>query len=191
MEQDDYKFECQECAECCSGGHGFIFLSDNDISRIIKRLNLDFKSFLNQYCITVDCGSYKTISLKEKKKIKNGIKIYDCIFLHDRRCIIYEDRPEQCKTYPFWPGIVFNADSWKSEASCCPGINKGKSISREQVESFFLRSRLNIRFKINEKLNEGNIDGTSFLGCKGINSYTDDTCSNEKSDILDNSKSEN
>lgn len=35
---------------------------------------------------------------------------------------MYNFRPVQCRTYPFWTGILADESSWKSEAKHCPGI---------------------------------------------------------------------
>ena len=39
-----------------------------------------------------------------------------CIFLNDEGlCNIYEARPVQCSTYPFWPRIMASRGAWNSE----------------------------------------------------------------------------
>ena len=40
-----------------------------------------------------------------------------CIFLdkHTNQCQIYEARPTQCRTYPFWPSIVESVQDWNDE----------------------------------------------------------------------------
>jgi len=55
-----------------------------------------------------------------------------CIMLdkHDKkRCTVYEDRPTQCRTYPFWPAHVIGKAEWMAEASRCEGINNSSSSS--------------------------------------------------------------
>ena len=40
-----------------------------------------------------------------------------CVFLgQDNRCKIYHHRPVQCYTYPFWPSILSDSETWKDEA---------------------------------------------------------------------------
>jgi Fe-S-cluster containining protein len=55
----------------------------------------------------------------------------DCVFL-DREaipgkaiCSLYSARPQQCKTWPFWPEIIEDKKSWNDAKSGCPGIGKG------------------------------------------------------------------
>jgi hypothetical protein len=49
-----------------------------------------------------------------------------CIFLDEPTgaCGVYEVRPRQCRTYPFWPAIVATEAAWQREAAKCPGIGE-------------------------------------------------------------------
>lgn len=49
---------------------------------------------------------------------KNG----DCIFLEGKRCSLYEVRPKQCQSYPWWPENLHTEESWKLAAASCEGI---------------------------------------------------------------------
>lgn len=41
-----------------------------------------------------------------------------CIFLHptSKQCTIYDVRPVQCYTYPFWPSLLKSVEDWNGEA---------------------------------------------------------------------------
>ncbi len=54
---------------------------------------------------------------------------------------MYEARPIQCSTYPFWSSIVSSESAWESEAIDCPGIGKGRLRKREDVEDSLYQSR--------------------------------------------------
>jgi Fe-S-cluster containining protein len=57
-----------------------------------------------------------------------------CQFLRDKKCSIYEARPTQCRTWPFWPEVL-NAKCWDKEvASFCPGVGKGRLWTPEEIE---------------------------------------------------------
>ncbi|MDP6388243.1 MAG: YkgJ family cysteine cluster protein, partial [Candidatus Pacebacteria bacterium] len=57
-----------------------------------------------------------------------------CPFLKDGQCIVYDARPTQCRTWPFWPDNM-NPSTWKKEIeSYCPGIGKGKLYSTEEID---------------------------------------------------------
>ena len=62
----------------------------------------------------------------------------DCIFLRkidgQKKCIIYQVRPNQCRTWPFWSSNLVSPDTWNEAAQGCPGINRGKFYSFEEIE---------------------------------------------------------
>ncbi len=60
-----------------------------------------------------------------------------CIFLDPEsgRCGVYEARPTQCRTYPFWRSLVVDG-SWHEEAGIyCEGVGKGREYSRAEVDA--------------------------------------------------------
>ncbi len=121
------KFECQGCNYCCSCEPGYVFLSDEDLQNLCKHFSMDEDTFIKIYCRKVSIGFGYRISLLEKDN-------YDCIFLTKNGCSCYESRPLQCRTYPFWPRIVEDNESWEDEAKSCPGINKGKTIKGKDIK---------------------------------------------------------
>jgi Fe-S-cluster containining protein len=48
---------------------------------------------------------------------------YDCIFLKDNRCSVYEARPTQCRTFPWWSYHLNDKKDWEEAAKRCEGIN--------------------------------------------------------------------
>lgn len=39
-----------------------------------------------------------------------------CVFLgDDLKCSIYDARPLQCRTYPYWPRIMHSRETWEAE----------------------------------------------------------------------------
>ncbi|MCF0238710.1 MAG: YkgJ family cysteine cluster protein, partial [Sphaerochaetaceae bacterium] len=103
------------------------FLSEEDISKMATALNLDRQSFITTYCRYVEMGAMKMISLIEKDN-------YDCIFLTEKGCKVYESRPRQCETYPFWSHVLESEETWNEEAKHCPGINKGRKYTKREIE---------------------------------------------------------
>jgi Fe-S-cluster containining protein len=59
----------------------------------------------------------------------------DCIFLDpkSRTCSVYEARPVQCRTWPFWNSNLELPRDWASAARSCPGCNKGRLYSIEEI----------------------------------------------------------
>jgi len=62
----------------------------------------------------------------------------DCIFLRTiegkKRCVIYPVRPKQCRTWPFWSENLAGPNAWNKAAIKCPGINRGKLYSLQEIE---------------------------------------------------------
>jgi hypothetical protein len=112
-----YAFDPSACASCggncCTGESGNIFVSVTEIAAIAKLLEMEENDFRREY-LRKEVYRY---SLKEK--IVNGS--HDCVFF-DRKangCSIYQARPIQCRTFPFWDYFRHRVDELKAE---CPGI---------------------------------------------------------------------
>jgi Fe-S-cluster containining protein len=80
------KIDCTECANCCKYLHPV--LTKNDVERLSAIKNLSETDFKLKYL--------------EKDPYDNDqyLKHTPCIFLNDKLCNIYEDRPETCQFYP-------------------------------------------------------------------------------------------
>lgn len=112
---------CESCeGRCCTGESGYIYVTKSEIENISKLLNLEIQEFVNTYLFK---KMYK-YSIKEKR---NG-KDYECIFYDSSKngCTIYEARPSQCKTFPFWDYYKQRLDELKEE---CPGIIDEENIN--------------------------------------------------------------
>jgi len=42
-------------------------------------------------------------------------------------------RPQQCRTYPFWPEIVETRGAWQEEARRCEGMGRGPVIPLAEI----------------------------------------------------------
>ena len=65
---------------------------------------------------------------------------HDCIFLTPdgkggKGCSVYENRPMQCRTWPFWRHNLNSVDSWCAAAERCPGINFGQLHAVQHIEA--------------------------------------------------------
>ena len=93
---DGLRFSCTECSLCCRFDSGYVFLSRIEIDRLAERFSLTAQSFIDQYCRVVDMGFASRVTLREQKNL-------DCVFWKHGGCSVYEDRPLQCRSFPFWP----------------------------------------------------------------------------------------
>lgn len=90
---------CNLCdARCCRGPKGYIWITKSRAIEIAESLNMTFDRFSAHYLRLV-CGS---LSLREVYVAPHE---YACIALDQKtnQCTIYEHRPEQCRSFPFWP----------------------------------------------------------------------------------------
>ena len=105
---------CKSCqGKCCSGEAGRVWLKQKDIEAISRKLALDVDTFMKDYLVKI----YNRFSLRELRI--NGQ--HDCVLLdsHSKKCSVYDVRPEQCRTYPFWDCFKNNPRLAMNE---CPGV---------------------------------------------------------------------
>lgn len=122
-------FECTECGQCCSGpGEGYIWVTKPEIEFIAKHLKMAPEELHQQYLRRE--GFRTTIIEHETTK--------DCIFLRKvggrKVCVIYEVRPNQCRTWPFWACNLTNPRAWNEAGRTCPGINRGRHYTAKKIE---------------------------------------------------------
>lgn len=110
---DGLKFKCTGCGDCCTGTPGYVYLSQTDLTTLAAHFQMNEEAFLQKYCRYID-GQY---ALLEK-----GSQ-YDCIFFQDKKCSVYEARPIQCKTFPWWIHNLRKPKDWEEAAKRCEGIN--------------------------------------------------------------------
>jgi len=154
---DGLRFECERCSACCRHEPGYVFLSAQDIRSLMEGLSLDFRSLLRNYCRVVDLGSHAVLSLRETKR-------YDCILWGEGGCTVYGHRPVQCRTYPFWAQVVDSAEDWNLEAASCPGIGKGRTRPRSEIESRLAERRASPPLMIERGVGLEDLDEDTLLG---------------------------
>lgn len=119
--KDGLNFACNGCGKCCSGPPGYIWISQEEMAAIAERLNLPIREFQQKYTRYVH-GKY---SLREKT---TDHQTFDCVFLSGKKCTIYDLRPKQCRTFPWWPGVLESKETWDETASYCEGITSDAPV---------------------------------------------------------------
>jgi Fe-S-cluster containining protein len=138
------KFTCTQCGNCCTGGPGFVWISDVEIERLAEHLQMTTAEVTKKYCRKV-AGR---LSLKERRTKEGN---YDCVFLKEqpadagsggpspsrrKTCSVYSVRPLQCRTWPFWSGNLASPKAWNHAAKRCHGMGRGhRHFAREQIDS--------------------------------------------------------
>lgn len=114
--EEGLHFRCTECGRCCTGSPGFVWVTDEEMKGIAATLDMPLAVFKRKYIRRRD-NRYALI----EKKTEEGD--YDCIFLENKKCKIYQNRPKQCRTYPWWRENLTTRQSWQLAADECEGIN--------------------------------------------------------------------
>ncbi len=120
------RFECTRCGHCCTGAPGRVRVSDEEVAGLAELVELDLDAFRKLYTRRLRDGS---VSLRETR-------LGACVFFHaERGCSVYERRPRQCRTWPFWRKGVETSQRWKTEAESCPGMNRGALRSADEIDA--------------------------------------------------------
>ncbi len=109
-----------------------MYFSGPDLGRAAAHLGLSEAAFRRRYRVVDD----------------EGVPAIDpgddspCMFYDaDAGCTIYEGRPTQCRTWPFWPEIVHRKRSWDKAAGDCEGMNRGRRFRVEEIEQAIIACR--------------------------------------------------
>lgn len=121
-------FECTECGKCCSGPSGYVWVTEEEIKEMAKFLKMTEELFRRKF-VRQRQNRY---ALVERKSLDGQ---YDCIFLKEKKCTIYEARPRQCRTFPWWKENLQSEQSWKVAAQSCEGIHDdAPRFTLEEIE---------------------------------------------------------
>ena len=184
---EDARFKCQRCGNCCHHRRpqeyedlvplerlkefweksNLIYLTEEDIERISCKTGLvakDFVDTLYEYegkLVKVeDDGGKVILDIPVMKSKKDNT----CVF-YNNGCTIYSVRPMACRLFPFRveemstpEGDIHLFIGYNPE---CPGIGKGKSIEKTDLEKLvvdqFRRRSESIASEVRQLAMEGKI----------------------------------
>ncbi len=111
--QNGLRFKCTECGKCCTK-KGYVWLEEEDITVLAKHFQITEEAFIKKY----------TRNYTFDLALLDNPHSDDCIFLKDKKfCEIYEARPKQCRTFPWWTQNLTSVNEWEKAKSECEGID--------------------------------------------------------------------
>lgn len=122
------RFECQGTGRCCvsRGAYGYVYVTLEDRRRLARHLGLTTLQFTRRHCLKTD-GHFHLKDFTDA-----------CVYLDGTRCRVYEARPTQCRTWPFWPENM-RPKSWAKEvAAYCPGVGKGRRYTGKEIRALLV-----------------------------------------------------
>ena len=124
---DGIRFECQGSGKCCMsrGQYGYVYLTLEDRQRLARHFGISTAEYTRTHC------------QKDEDLFRIGYEKAsdDCVYLKGAGCTVYEARPTQCRTWPFWPEVM-TAKTWSKEVETfCPGIGKGRLYSAAEISA--------------------------------------------------------
>lgn len=120
------RFECTQCGKCCwtRGEYSHVYLTKDDLESLAAAVGLSVAETRRRYTfrdengwIELDFSGGRCIMLDEKTNL----------------CTVYESRPTQCRTFPFWPEMIRRGE-WTAEAKrICEGVGNGRVVPKEDA----------------------------------------------------------
>lgn len=129
--REGLRFACTRCGDCCAGTPGYVWVDDDEITRLADHLGLDLPTFGRTYLRLVQ----GRLSLVEKSG-------HACVFWEaGEGCTVYQARPDQCQTWPFWEQNLRTPESWKETQRVCPGAGNGPIVGVDEILASLRRDR--------------------------------------------------
>lgn len=115
-----FRFACQRCGNCCSGGSGFVWVDEDEIASMAQRLSMQPARFAERHlkrAVDPRSGAERW-SLRERADAGGA-----CSLLVGRNtCAVYEARPRHCREFPYWEHVLAGGAGFESARETCPGI---------------------------------------------------------------------
>ncbi|MBI5505251.1 MAG: YkgJ family cysteine cluster protein [Deltaproteobacteria bacterium] len=120
--RDGLRFACTSCGRCCTGHQGYVWVSAGEAVALAEHLGLELDDFGRHYLRRVGM----------RLALLDGAG-GDCVFLQGKLCSVYELRPAQCRSFPWWPSALASPESWRRTALECEGIREDAPLVAAEV----------------------------------------------------------
>ena len=75
-------------------------MNEQEVLKLSAHLEMSYQDFGRKY-LRYD-ADVERLALKDRTDTNDD----SCVFLEDNKCSVYEVRPTQCRTFPWWPELV-------------------------------------------------------------------------------------
>jgi len=129
------RFECTQCGKCCwtRGEFSHVYLTTEDIAALAAATGLGRRRFRERHTFRDENGWTELDFVGGR-----------CVMLDAKTslCTVYESRPTQCRTFPFWPEMI-RRGAWTSEARrICEGVGNGRVVPKDEVAARLAAQKL-------------------------------------------------
>merc|ERR1712157_680092 len=140
------------------------YASKEEIKSIKEYLNIQNKEEFNDKYIS------NYVNKNSGAVLKSKINSASCIFLNEEtnECDIYNVRPLQCRTYPFWPRVMSSCNDWNNEVRL-PGRSSNLDDDDEDNNNYW-------------SVDKGGCEGMKYIPNKDGSVIIDDIAHNKDND---------
>jgi len=104
-----FDFACRRCGNCCRAGHGRVWFEPEELPAMAAARGMEEQAFAALHVTRVG----ERLSLREGPHGR-------CSLLEGlNECSVYEARPEQCRSFPYWPAILEGGPALERAAAYC------------------------------------------------------------------------
>ncbi len=147
-----FRFHCHRCGHCCSGGEGRVWVEEDELEPLARRLDMTVGAFVQAHVRVLhdQQTGRERLALRESANGSGGA----CVLLaNGNHCTVYDARPRHCRTFPYWPSVLGDEHAFERAREVCPGIApvadealRARAFARlealyEEFERFLERAR--------------------------------------------------
>jgi Fe-S-cluster containining protein len=128
-----FRFECRRSGRCCTHGDGHVWLEPGEDALLAAARAMTPAAFRARHVRTVTdprSGELRE-ALTESTDAPAGNG--RCSLLEGaNHCSVYDARPAHCRSFPYWPSVLADADGFERARAVCPGIRIEDEAARER-----------------------------------------------------------
>lgn len=70
-----------------------------------------------------------------RRRSLRGVRSGACVFydVATKGCRIHDEKPRQCRSFPFWPSNLRDEESWLVAGKSCEGVGVGELIGEDEI----------------------------------------------------------